>query len=423
MDELQLLRRRLNREKTARQEAEQLLENKSRELFNINENLDSIVKLRTLELNKARKIAVEANEAKNLFLANICHDLRTPLNAIIGLSEIILNSSHVNSECANIKLINNAGHELLSMIENIIDLTKLESNKLKIVERSLNLKEFVQQILDMIQVSANKKSLELTYNLTDLPKYIKADELRLKQILLNLLSNATKYTDCGTITLSIRVNNSQSQLMFEVKDTGIGIPNNKKHKIFQRFKSLQTNAKAESCSHGLGLSICQSLAELMQGNIKVTDNQPHGSIFILTIPLKIAYSQEKIKKSKRIANDNFSMNVLVVDDNDANLLVAQGYLKLFNCQVSTATNVNDAMSIFTSHTFDIIFTDLYMDELDGIDLTKKIRNIDKNIPIIVVSASVHEQDRENCINVGVNSFIKKPYDKKQIYALLKRYSE
>ncbi|BAY98143.1 integral membrane sensor hybrid histidine kinase [Tolypothrix tenuis PCC 7101] len=367
-----------------------------------------------IALAKAKEAAEAASYAKSEFLANMSHELRTPLNGILGYAQILQRSQHLDEkERSRIDVIYQCGSHLLTLINDILDLSKIEAQKLELTPTDFHLPAFLQGVAEMCRIRAELKNLNFQYQLAaELPIGIHADEKRLRQVLINLLSNAIKFTDTGSVTLTVSYA-SAGKIRFQVRDSGIGIPQEKLQVIFQPFEQVG-NHRRQTEGTGLGLAISQKIVELMGSTIEVESQINVGSIFWFDVNLPEADEWVKTSqiddKGQIIGIKNCRPKILIVDDKWANRSVIANLLSPIGFEVAEAVNGQEGWLKVWEFQPDIVLTDLLMPEIDGFTLIQRIRKSEtfKDIVIIVSSASVFESDQHRSIEVGGNDFLPKP---------------
>jgi CheY-like chemotaxis protein len=377
------------------------------------------------KLKLASEDAKSANKSKSIFLARMSHELRTPLNAILGFSNLLTKSKNINeNEKDNLQTIRKSANYLLNIINEILELSKIEAGKIEIVSKTINLHETIKEIEALFLIRSKAKGLkfEIKYD-KNLPKYITLDEQRLKQILINLLSNALKFTLKGEINLYIYEN--MNKLFFEVTDTGIGINKVDLQKIFKPFEQIKQEDYNKNGT-GLGLSITSELVGLMGGTISAKSEKEKGSKFYFSVFYKSA-TKDLIKTIKDknlivgIENKEFTKPALVVDDIEENRKLLVQMLNYYGIKTYEARDGLKVLDIYKKEKIDLIFMDILMPKLDGIKTIRKIRIDDKKIPIVVVSANVFSEDRKNALDNGANDFICKPIEESELLLILEKY--
>lgn len=382
------------------------------------------------QLTLAMEDAKNANKAKSIFLARMSHELRTPLNAILGFTNILKKSMNATTqEKENLNIIKKSGEHLLNIINEILELSKIEAGKIEINPKNFNFFELIKEIEDIFALRCEAKNLKFNINLSsNLPNFIKADDQRLRQILINLLGNSLKFTNEGEISLNIYSLNNK--LFFEVKDTGIGIDITNQEKIFKPFEQVKLDNYTQQGT-GLGLAITKELITLMGGNIYLKSKLLKGSEFYFSINYKKANMQEVSVKSQTneiIGVKEFleEKTILVVDDIKENRNLIVQILSFFGFKTLEASSGIEALELFDNfekQKIDLIFMDILMENLDGLQTMQIIRKKEKNsdIPIIALSANVFDEDKKQALNSGANDFLPKPVEEKDILLIVAKY--
>jgi len=389
--------------------------------------------LREKELLTAKERAENANRAKSDFLAMMSHELRTPLNAILGMSQILKSSNLTEDQQDQMDVIAQSGQNLLSLLNDILDFAKLEVGKLSFNEEEFDLLELLQKISMDLMSHAKEKKLKLILDIEDdLPRYVKGDPKRLRQILINLVSNAIKYTKEGSITLRARClqkNSKDGTFSFTVDDTGIGIPKEKLDTIFQRFQQVDSVYRRKHEGVGLGLAIVKELLERMGGSIAVNSKEGEGSQFTCLLPLNLKTLDHVLQEpspsydSTAHQFEQFPSHILLVEDNAINQKIAAALLEQLGCKVDVVDNGEAAIKKFKEG-YDLVFLDIGLPDLDGFAACQKMREAEvdeEHIPIIALTAHVFAQDRQRCFDVGMDEVMEKPVMRNDLIAVLKRW--
>ena len=432
-------RKRLYRERLARQTAEKLLEEKSRELYLLNLDLERQVKHRTHELNAALVKAEVAVKVKAEFLANMSHEIRTPMNAIIGLSLLGMNAP-IDKQHHYLRNISSASESLLAILNDILDFSKIESGNVKLELEYFNLEEVIENIAMLFTEEVRRKALTFTIiQPSNLNVLLKGDALRLKQILINLINNSAKFTHKGFVNLDVSLisqHEKEIQLQFSVKDSGIGMNEEQQKMLFQSFSQADTSITRRFGGSGLGLVISQKFVEMMGGKITCKSAPDLGSEFFFTLSFEIATSGKGSQTSissptkktllQRLAEAAESLEnvrVLLVEDTPLNQQVASEFLRNAKLHVTVAGNGKEALALLEHNRFDVILMDVQMPVMDGFEATKIIRENFQfvHLPIIAMSAGVTLDEQEKCHHVGMTDFIAKPINPVQMLEKIKQH--
>ncbi len=388
------------------------------ELVGINESLEAIVEERTAELTASRDAAQVANQAKSSFLANMSHELRTPLNGVLGYAQILNRSPHLDPDTrAKVNTIHQCGSHLLMLINDVLDLSKIEAQKMELHLSEFHFPAFLSGVAEMSRIRAEQKDVAFQVELADeLPQGVRGDEKRLRQVLLNLLGNAIKFTEVGSVTLTVSYGAESLQrdrIRFEIRDTGVGIPPEHLEQIFNPFEQTQ-DGKRQTEGTGLGLAISQRIVELMGGQISVTSELGVGSVFAFDVALPTAtewmVAARSTSQGDIVGVQGPAPKILVVDDKWENRAVLRELLTPVGMVVLEAENGERGLSLAIAETPDLVITDLLMPEMDGFELIRQLRQHPElgDRPIIASSASVFDSDADASIQAGGTSFLPKP---------------
>lgn len=400
---------------------QRLIETETKVGLKIKESL----KLETSELKRLNRELSEAVEIRSRFLSQMSHEIRTPLNSIIGISDLLMESELSKKYALEIGTIVRSGSNLLYLINDILDISKLHANEIKLDLHDFDLYDLIKEVIYLFKLK-NLTQINLKYSIKpNVYRFRKGDSYRLKQVLMNIIGNAIKFTTAGKVTLTVEESEDR-KILFKVTDTGIGIPKEKRKIIFNAFTQVDSSTTRKYGGTGLGLAICANIISLMKGNIWVEDNliDRKGSIFYFDIDLPKA---EKINiKSNQQDQDStnnsylgYNLSILVVDDSPENIILAKAIFKKTNFKIDYASNGRIAVEKFKKKTYDIIFMDLQMPELDGIQATQEIRKIEKTsqtllrnkTTIIALTADAFNYDIDELSLYGFNRKITKPIKK------------
>jgi signal transduction histidine kinase/ActR/RegA family two-component response regulator len=379
------------------------------------------------ELMEARAHAVKVSEFKSRFLANMSHEIRTPLNSIIGLGDVLLETELTPQQRHHVQTYQKAGESLLVIINDILDLTKVESGELQLENIDFQLPDLCQDVIEVMLFRARTKNINLELNCDpQVSKFVRGDPTRLKQILMNLVVNSIKFTEIGYVRLTVKPDGERT--LFEIKDTGKGIAKNKIDDIFRPFAQEETSTTRRYGGTGLGLSITKKLVELMGGEIHLESELGVGSTFTVRLPLKEANgSVERVIEKPKASGEQThteiknrpTKSILVVDDTEENRDLIQVFLSEYPIQLDYAVNGEEAIEQCRKKQYDLILMDMQMPVLDGYEATRKVRELEKYLhrsptKIVALSACAFQNEREQSLQAGCDHYLVKPIRKRDL---------
>ena len=385
------------------------------------------------ELRSDKEAALADARAKSAFLSNMSHEIRTPMNAIIGLTELLLNKKQDETASENLKAIRFSANNLLTIINDILDFSKIEAGKFSFDIQAFEIFHILDEINKSIKLSAQGKGLIYEIQVSGaIPKYLKGDAVRLTQILLNLLGNSVKFTQTGKINLHIDILNETDTdivLEFKVTDTGMGIPKDKIGTIFHSFTQIHSNQRFQTKGTGLGLSITKRLVEMQDGEIHVKSQVGKGSTFTFFLPYLKATQKDMEPTEFQESADHtrfINLKVLLVEDNKINQLLAKQILVGWGVNVEIANDGFEAIAKLQRRSYDLILLDLQMPEIDGFEVARFVRKTIKppanEIPIVALTADAFTETKIRTQEAGMNDFITKPYQQKDLFRVLRKFS-
>lgn len=389
--------------------------------------LGSVIRLSQYQdsLKQAKELAEHATQTKTNFLSNISHEIRTPMNAIIGLTDLLMPGEKEEERLEYLHAIKFSGDNLLRLINDLLDLSKIEANKMNLDSQPFAIKELLRQFEKVMRYLTKEKQLQLNFNVdAELPNLLAGDQIRLNQILLNLGSNAVKFTEKGEVSFEVKVTSQQLDtywLELRMTDTGIGIADDKLKLIFDSFEQAEKYISRKFGGTGLGLTITNKLVELMGGSITVTSKKGEGSAFVVRLPLgKVAGEiTNELRFSALAEKDLKGCRILIVEDNKINILLVSRLLKCWKAQFEVAENGLEAQEMLKKARFDLILLDLQMPVMNGFELMEKLRMGEAgpqiDIPVMALTADAYEQTRGKALSLGFNDFITKPIQSDDLY--------
>jgi PAS domain S-box-containing protein len=417
-------------------------------LYNENEKIIGVLAVATditeqkkaeQKLREAKELAERMTQAKSSFLATMSHELRTPLNGILGMAQVLMSKNPSAEQQEYIEAIEQSGKNLLELINDVLDFSKLEAGQVELHHDEFSPVKTAKDLVVVMQHVIQGKSIELKAEYgANLPECVAGDLARLRQILINLIGNAIKFTLEGHVTIKLNLISDLDgvvKIEFSIKDSGIGIPVDKLNTIFDRFTQVESEYSRRFEGSGLGLAIVKNLVEMMGGTITVQSEFGKGSTFTCILPF-IKIEQDQANLAINTANavkqlqsfdktTQFNNYILVVEDNAINQTVMRAMLMNLGCRVDVAGNGKEAIKLYKEHEYDLIFMDIGLPDMDGLQVTKELLEVKKklkrkHIPIVALTAHVMEDDRKNCLKVGMTDMLTKPIVHAQLVELLKR---
>lgn len=400
--------------------------------------IDEIQKLNQ-EIESARQEAEAASLAKDEFLANMSHEIRTPMNGMMGMTDLLKESALDPDQKKMVAMLRRSGDNLMTILNDILDVSKIRAGQMQIDETVFSVREVVEDVADLFAANCAEKGIAFNSSLhKDVPDKMLGDPLRIKQVLLNLVSNAIKFTEKGSVSLEVntrRCNGSKMVVAFHVRDTGIGIEEDKINEVFAKFSQVESATTRRFGGTGLGLAICKNLSEMMGGAIKVTSKLGKGSTFTFYVPLRdeawcdvpsIQTAEPRLKQKKGQALGGVTRQLLVVEDNEINRELMARFLAYNDLEVDYAADGEEAVAKVRDKQYDLVFMDCQMPNMDGFEATVEIRKLEQQqmrgrLTIVALTASAMAADKERCLAAGMDAYLSKPIKKENILDALKQW--